>query len=158
MSTSSSGYMQTQSQGTVNQQLRKLQQDNEQLIQALTTTADKLASLRQMLHPYADVVINDILTTVSHGLGLKQTDSLHLTRAQYQYAQRKSMEKALHLRTYIRSKHLLGNGFTIRHYDLFILSLPTSQQKVQKLSIFLVCFFYLLLFVTFIPRKNLVFS
>lgn len=137
MSTSSSGYMQTQSQGTVNQQLRKLQQDNEQLIQALTTTADKLADLREMLHPYADVVINDILTTVSHGLGLKQTDSLHLTRAQYQYAQRKSMEKTLHLRTYIRSKHLLGKGFTVRHYVLihiFLTYITAESSETQHLS------------------------
>ena len=129
--------MQTQSQRSFDQQIRKLQQDNERLTQSLRITADKLASLRQMLHPHADVLINDILATVNHGLGLKQTDSLHLTRAQFQYAQRKSMEHTLQLRTYIRSKHLLGKGFTVRHYVLihiFLTYITAESSETQHLS------------------------
>ena len=137
MSSSSEKPTQTQTQRPFNQQIRKLQQENERLIQALRIAADKLASLRQMLHPHADVLINDILTTVNQGLGLKQTESLHLTRAQYQYAQRKSMEHTLHLRTYIRSNDLLGKGFTVRHYILihiFLNYITAESSETQHLS------------------------
>ena len=148
MSSSAAVPPETQSASILTQIVRKLQQENERLIKALEETAAKLSDLREKLHPHADAVINDILTTVNQGLGLKQTDSLYLTRGQYQYARRKRMERELHLRTYIRSSQLCGYGFTVRYYILIhiLLTYITAESsETQHLSSMLLRIVYSLL-------------